>query len=81
MKTHAFAQMKNPLASLKLPRLSEHADVFIAVIIHLDQRLDDVAPDARDAAAAVTVGMERVETDALINDNAIFGMRPQHPCS
>ncbi len=77
VKTHAFAQMKNPLAPLKLPRLSEHADVFIAVVIHLDQRLDDVAPDPRDAAAAVTVGVERVETDALINDNAIFSCRPR----
>ena len=77
VKAHAFAQMKNPLAPLKLPRLSEHADVFIAVVIHLDQRLDDVAPDTRDAAAAVAVGMERVQTDALINDNAIFGCRPR----
>ena len=75
VKAHAFAQMKNPLAALKLPRLSEHADVFIAVVIHLDQRFDDVAPDARDAAAAVAVGMERVETDALIDDDAIFSCR------
>ena len=76
VKTHTFAQMKSPLAPLKLPRLSQHADIFIALIIHLDQRLDDVAPDARDAAAAVAVGMERVQTDALINDNAISRCRP-----
>src|SRR5687768_4021172 len=34
-----------------------------------------MAPDAGDAAAAVAVGMERVETDALIDDDAIFGCR------
>jgi hypothetical protein len=77
MKAHAFAQMKNPLAPLKLPRLSQHADVFIFVVIHLDQRLDDVAPDARDAAAAVTVRMERVETHALIHNDAVSGRRPR----
>ena len=75
VKPHTFAQVKNPLAPLKLPRLSQHADIFVAVIIHLDQRLDDVAPDPRDAAAAVAVGMERVETDALIDDDAIFSCR------
>ena len=77
VKTHTFAQMKNPLAPLKLPRLSQHADIFVAVIIHLDQRLDDVAPDARDAAAAVAVGMKRVQTDALINHQAISRCRPR----
>jgi hypothetical protein len=60
---------------LKIPRLCEDADIFLARKIHFDQRLDDVLPNSADAAAAVSVRMERIQTDALKNHNAISRRR------
>src|SRR5262245_16019556 len=67
VKTDALAQMEHPPAPLKLPRLGEHTDILVAREVHLHQRLDHVAPDAGDAAAAVAVGMKRIQTDSLID--------------
>jgi hypothetical protein len=36
-------------------------------------------PDAVDAAAAVAVGMERVEADALLDDDPLSGRRERIP--
>ena len=72
VKAAVLAQVKEPFSPLKLPRLGQHADIFAARIVHFDQRLDDVLPNAADAAAAVGIRVKRIQADALKHDDAIF---------
>jgi hypothetical protein len=78
VKADAFPKVKNPLSPLKLPGLGQHADIFVAPVVHLDQGLYDVPPNTGDAAAAIAVGMQRIQANSLIDDNAIVGRSPTH---
>ena len=62
MKFDALSELEGPLVALKLPGLSEHADVILFLIIELDQRLDDVLPIAIDRARAVIIRMRESAT-------------------
>src|SRR5262245_16839325 len=76
VKTDPLPEAEYPFLTLKLPRLSQNPDIFVTSKVHLDQRFDHVEPNANDAAAAVGVGMQGIQTHSLKNDYTILGCRP-----
>ena len=72
VKTNPFLETKYPFLALEFPRLGEHAIIFFARVIDVDQRLDHILPDAILGTRTVGIGVKRIETDAAKNGEPLF---------